>query len=100
MSRARYVSQSVRRVEDPLLLTGRGRYLDDLTVPGMLSVAFVRSPHPHARVLHVDTRAALNVADVVAAWTGTDTAAVTNPLRAILAQDGYRATSWPPLAVD
>ncbi len=100
MTSGRYVSRSVRRVEDALLLTGRGQYLDDLTLPGMLSVAFVRSPHAHARLRRVDVRAALEVPDVIAAWTGMDTAPLTYPLRAQIVDDGYRATSWPALAVD
>ena len=46
----RYAGASVKRIEDPRLLRGRGRYLDDLALPRMLSVAFARSPHAHARV--------------------------------------------------
>src|SRR5205823_4603187 len=47
---ARYFGARVARVEDPDLLTGRGRYLDDIEVPGTLEGAFVRSPHAHARI--------------------------------------------------
>src|SRR2546427_6753674 len=52
------VGVSVKRKEDARLLVGAGRYLDDLTAPGLLHLAVVRSPHPHARVLAVDRRAA------------------------------------------
>ncbi|HET7343334.1 MAG TPA: hypothetical protein VFL90_17840, partial [Methylomirabilota bacterium] len=48
----------MKRVEDPRLLRGRGRYLDDLVLPRMLAVAFVRSPHARARVVAVDAGAA------------------------------------------
>jgi carbon-monoxide dehydrogenase large subunit len=54
----RYIGRSVPRVEDPELLRGRARYLDDIHLPGMLDVAFVRSPYAHARLLNIDTDAA------------------------------------------
>ena len=44
----------VKRVEDPRLLRGSGRYVADLALPGMLSVAFVRSAHAHAEVREID----------------------------------------------
>ena len=44
----RHVGARLKRPDDPRLLTGRGRYLDDLTLPRMAHVAFVRSPHAHA----------------------------------------------------
>ena len=51
MIAARFTGTSVRRVEDPRLLTGRGRYVDDVRLPGMLHAAFVRSPIAHARLI-------------------------------------------------
>ncbi len=54
----RVVGTGARRIEDPLLLKGQARFLDDLDMPGMLHVAFVRSPHAHARVLGFDGTAA------------------------------------------
>jgi carbon-monoxide dehydrogenase large subunit len=71
---ARLVGTSVQRVEDPRILTGRGRYVDDLDPPGTLHAAFVRSPFPHARVLGIDTRPALTVPGVVAVLTADDLA--------------------------
>ena len=50
---------SAPRKEDPALLRGEGQFVDDIHLPGMLHAAFVRSPHPHARVLSIDKRAAL-----------------------------------------
>lgn len=47
----RYVGTRVRRQEDPALLRGQARYIGDRKVPGLLTVAFLRSPHPHARLL-------------------------------------------------
>ncbi len=63
--------QRVRRVEDPRLLSGRGRYLDDLGQDA-LAVAFVRSPHAHAKVLDIDVSAALEVDGLVAIFTYDD----------------------------
>jgi carbon-monoxide dehydrogenase large subunit len=62
----RFVGARVERKEDPRFLTGRGRYTDDVVVPGMLHVAFVRSPHARATITSVDTLAALALPGVVA----------------------------------
>ena len=67
----RWVGEPVRRVEDPRLLRGQGRYLDDLGQDA-LAAAFVRSPHAHARVLDVDVSGALDVEGVVAVYTYDD----------------------------
>jgi len=53
------IGQPVRRVEDQRFLTGRSRYVDDLQLPHMLHGAVVMSPHAHARIRAIDTRAAL-----------------------------------------
>jgi carbon-monoxide dehydrogenase large subunit len=68
----RYVGQSLPRVEDPVLLQGRARYLDDVRLPGMLDVAFVRSPYAHARILDVGADAARALDGVVAVVTPAD----------------------------
>ena len=67
----RMVGEKVLRVEDPRLVTGNGRYLDDLGHDA-LEVAFVRSPHAHARVLDVDVTGALDVEGLVAIYTYED----------------------------
>ncbi len=66
---ARYFGAAVRRVEDPALITGRGRYVDDLPMPGVLHAAFVRSPHAHARIGGVDIAAAKDMPGVHAILT-------------------------------
>jgi 2-furoyl-CoA dehydrogenase large subunit len=72
-SAARWVGQPLARREDAALLTGTGRFADDLGVrPGTLHAAFVRSPHPHARVSGVDASAALALPGVRAVLTGED----------------------------
>ncbi len=76
-----YVGERVLRVENPPLLRGRGQFIDDLaTKPGTLHVAFLRSPHPHAEIVSVDTRDALACPGVQAVVTGRDVASLTDPL--------------------
>ncbi len=60
------------RREDPALLTGEARFVDDLDLPGQLWVGCVRSPHAHARIAAVDVSAAATADDVVAAYSGAD----------------------------
>jgi carbon-monoxide dehydrogenase large subunit len=62
----------MKRREDPRLLLGRGQYVDDLRLPGCLAVAFVRSPHGHARVTRLDVDAARKAPGVVAVVVGSD----------------------------
>ena len=75
----RYTGASIKRSEDPRILTGRGRYIADVKLPGTLHAAFVRSPLAHARVLAVDVSAARDLPGVVAVFTGADLEAVTVP---------------------
>jgi aerobic carbon-monoxide dehydrogenase large subunit len=75
----RYTGASIKRSEDPRILTGAGRYVDDIKLPGMLHAAFVRSPLAHARVLSVDVSAARALPGVVAAYSGADLEAMTVP---------------------
>ncbi|MBC6463414.1 aerobic carbon-monoxide dehydrogenase large subunit, partial [Actinomadura sp. HBU206391] len=63
--------EPIARREDPRLLTGQGRYVDDLG-SGALAAAFVRSPHAHARVVDIDVDAALDVDGLVAIYTWED----------------------------
>jgi carbon-monoxide dehydrogenase large subunit len=84
----------VRRVEDHRLVGGHGRYVADLTLPGMVQAAFVRSPHAHARILRVDGAAA------GVTWVaGDELRSHARALRAESRMTGYRATDFPPLAV-
>ncbi len=72
MAYASLIGAKVRRKEDPRLITGSATYVGDLKLAGMRYVAFVRSPHPHARIRGIDTSATLEVAGVVAVLTGED----------------------------
>jgi carbon-monoxide dehydrogenase large subunit len=69
------IGQPLRRKEDERLLTGRGRFSDDFTVSGQTYAAVVRSPHPHARIVEIDTRRALAMPGVLGILTGQDCAA-------------------------
>jgi aerobic carbon-monoxide dehydrogenase large subunit len=66
------VGTRLRRKEDPRLLTGEARFVDDLVVPNALHMAVIRSPIAHGRIAAVDVSAALNQPGVVAAFTGAD----------------------------
>ncbi|WP_431304221.1 xanthine dehydrogenase family protein molybdopterin-binding subunit [Sediminicoccus sp. BL-A-41-H5] len=66
------LSQSVRRVEDPRLLLGHGRYTDDIALPGQVHGHVLRSPHAHAKIASVDATAARGMPGVLAVLTGAD----------------------------
>src|SRR5580693_8559300 len=69
------IGQPVRRKEDFRLLTGRGRFGDDIALPRQAQAGFVRSPYAHARIVAVDKTAALAAPGVLAVLTGADYAA-------------------------
>ena len=68
------IGQERRRKEDQRLITGRTRWTDNLTLPGMLHLAMVRSPFAHATITSIDTAAAKAGANVVGVFTGKDVA--------------------------
>jgi CO/xanthine dehydrogenase Mo-binding subunit len=76
----KWIGKSLQRVEDPRLLTGQGRYIDDVDRPNMLHAAVLRSPHAHARIIAIDVSAAAALPGVVAVLTGEDIARTTGPL--------------------
>ena len=77
----RYLNKPVHRTEDYRLLTGYGRFIDDIELPGALHACFVRSPHAHARIVSIDASAAREMPGVVAIVTGHELAQWTKPLR-------------------
>lgn len=70
----RLFGSSIKRREDPRLITGRGTFTDDVKLPGTTYAAFVRSPYAHARIRSIDTAAAKAVPGVLAVFTGKDLA--------------------------
>ncbi len=70
----KFVGRAMRRKEDPRLITGRARYVDDITPQGTLWCTFVRSPEAHAKIVSIDTSLAEDRDDVMAVFTGEDMA--------------------------
>src|SRR5919109_3202074 len=68
------MGHSVRRKEDPRFIRGKGTYVDDLHLPGMLYLDIVRSPYAHAKIKKIDTAKALAIPGVLAVITGQDLA--------------------------
>jgi carbon-monoxide dehydrogenase large subunit len=75
-----YVGAALPRREDGRLLRGHGRYVDDLEIPGVLEIAFLRSTQPHARIVGIDTSRARALPGVIAVYTGADVVGRVKPL--------------------
>ena len=97
---ARVFGSGIKRREDPRLLTGTARYTADMTLPGQLYAAILRSPHGHARIRKIDTAAAKAAPGVVAAFTGADTEGVLGsiPCAWLVPNSDLKTTPYPPLA--
>ena len=67
-----YIGKNVRSIDAPSKVTGRLKYAGDMTMPGMLHVQVLRSPHPHARIVSIDTTAAATMAGVEGVITSAD----------------------------
>jgi aerobic carbon-monoxide dehydrogenase large subunit len=94
----RSVGTALRRKEDPPLITGQGRFLDDISIPGTLWMAFVRSPEAHARVTSIDASAATARDGVVAVFTGEDMSDLGGPLPMAWVPPGVEVANpehWP-----
>ncbi len=98
VARPKIVGMSVKRTEDPRLLTGLGAYVDDRQVARLLHVAFRRSDHAHARIRSIDCTAARAAPGVIAVLTADDLADAVKPLLATSRMRGYYATPILPLA--
>ena len=90
------IGQPIRRKEDPHFLRGGGRYVHDLTSPGLLHLAFVRSPYAHAAVHGIDATRARRLPGVVAVLAAADLPL--SPIEPEFAGDEYHGAGWPPLA--
>jgi aerobic carbon-monoxide dehydrogenase large subunit len=88
------------RKEDDRILTGRGRYVDDINPRGLLHIAFRRSPHAHARIRGIDAAAARRAPGVVTVLTGADLAGELNELDFTLPLPGLVTPSYSALAID
>ena len=94
------VGGSVERVEDGRILIGRGRYVDDVVLPGMVHAAFVRSPLAHARIVSVDVEAARALPGVIAVYTAADLEGLAKPLDFDFQIEGHRPPVHEALARD
>ncbi len=93
---------SIKRREDPRLITGTATYTDDLHLPGMVYAQIVRSPHAHARITRVDVASARGHPGVVAVFTGGDLAGKLNPIPTawLIPNSDLKTPPHPALATD
>jgi aerobic carbon-monoxide dehydrogenase large subunit len=105
------IGASVKRREDVRLLTGQGRYAEDVDAPGQAYAAFVRSPHAHAEVISLDAKPALAIAGTLGVFAGRDLVADgVGPIPTLIAERGggirsrdgsaFAEPLWYPLATD
>ncbi len=95
-----YIGRPLPRKEDYRLLTGHGRYVDDIEVAGALHACFVRSPHAHARILAIDVEAASQMPGVVTIVTGKELARWTTRQRMAPPIEGLQPTEMDTLPLD
>ncbi|TMQ18161.1 MAG: xanthine dehydrogenase family protein [Candidatus Rokuibacteriota bacterium] len=95
------VGASIRRPDDPRILTGRGRYVDDLVLARLVHAAFVRSEHAHATLTALDVDAARRSAGVAAVLTGDEAGRLCKPCRGTLQHyQGMKSGAMLPLALE
>ncbi len=92
----------IRRREDPRLVTGGAAYTDDITLPGMVYAAMLRSPHAHARIDDVDVSAAAAAEGVLAVYPGADTEDALQPVPTawLLPDSDLQVAPYPAIAKD
>ena len=96
----KFFGDRLLRKEDPRLLTGRGRYVGDLRLPGMLHVAMLRSPHAHAKIRGLDVDAARRLAGVVDVVTFADLGPAAAVLPIVPVEPALRGKNLTILAGD
>ncbi len=96
-----YIGRSVPRPNLQRLTQGRGQYVSDVVLPRMAHIAFVRSPHAHARIVKVVTEAAKNATGVIAVVTGAEIAKVMTPWVGVLTHlKGLKSAPQAPIAIE
>src|SRR5688572_26902622 len=93
------IGRPLLRQEDPRLITGNGRYVTDLALPGTLHLAVLRSVHAHARIAGIDAKAAGRSPGVVAVLAADDVRDL-SPLPVLANPPGQRQTGFPVLPDD
>jgi carbon-monoxide dehydrogenase large subunit len=103
MAISQMIGARIHRREDPHLITGGGRYVEDLVRAGALTMAVVRSPHPHARIKGINTSAAKAISGVVAVLTAADFKSVlsgTHPVAPAFVAEKHTVPQRFPIAED
>src|SRR6516164_4352532 len=96
-----YIGRSVPRPNLQRLTQGRGQYVSDVVLPRMAHVAFVRSPHAHARIVTIEAKQAKQAAGVIAVVTGAELAQVMTPWVGVLTHlKGLKSALQHPIAVE
>ena len=96
-----YIGRSVPRPNLQRLTQGRGQYISDIALPRMAHVAFVRSPHPHARIVKISADAAKKTPGVIGVVTGAELAKVMTPWVGVLTHlKGLKSAPQSPIAVE
>src|SRR5882762_11320199 len=101
MAISQMIGARIHRREDPILITGSGRYVEDLVKAGTLAMAIVRSPHPHARIKNINTATAKAISGVVAVLTAADFKSVlsgTHPVAPAFVAEKHTVPARFPLA--
>ena len=94
------IGESIKRREDERLITGKGTYVDDVRMVGMLHLGLARSPHAHARITGVDASATLDLDGVEAVYTGADLQEQLGSLICGWVVPDTKEVPHPPIAVD
>lgn len=95
----KYIGEKVKRTEDPRLIQGIGHYVDDIKLVDTLHVAFLRSPHAHAKINSVNVAAAQGAPGVVAVYTGADITGKIGLIPCAAAGPDMKVPEYPVLAV-
>ena len=98
----RIFGSGIRRREDPRLITGSATYTDDITLPGMVHAAMLRSPYAHARITGLDTSQAAKAPGVIAVYTGSDIDGALQPMPCawLVPDSDLKVAPYPCIAKD
>ena len=98
----RIFGSGIRRREDPRLITGSATFTDDISLPGMVHAAMLRSPHAHAKITRIDTSKAAGAPGVVAVYTGADIEGALQPIPCawLVPDSDLKVAPYPCIARD
>ena len=100
---SRIFGSGIKRREDPRLITGQAKYTDDLTLPGTVHMAVVRSPYAHAKIKRIDTKKAATMPGVLAVFTGQQMKEAgfgPIPCAWVVPNSNTKTPPYPPIATD